>query len=650
MRRWLICWILLALIAAPVQAQDAFNLPASLYVLTAEGRVDRYGLGTEGVRAVTPEDVFVVDFGIAPDDTWLAYRTESALVLRHIYNETSVEIDGALAGVPPVRGQGDTIVWSPAGDALAVTTETGGRVYINVENDLDSQTPYKAIELLEGGFVQVLWSPDGRYLAAEAAGDIWWLYRREDNNIILTSAIPAATGLTWYSATQAAFTPTDGGLRLMDLSAANAQTILLDDTWEYQKPFLQINGTLAVFGRQKDSTEVPPGFGRLIGLPANETRIDNLGEVPIELSDLYWMPEGSLLLAFRGGALGLVSPVTAQGFPLPIESAVAYSWGPPPLPRVESVTLPAAAFFIADADTGTPQVWRLPADGSAAVPVTTEEAGISSFSVALDGQRIVYTSENRLVLQRLNGSGPVPLAELSGDQPAQPAFSPDGQQVAYVDNGIWLVSANGGDARQVIADDLTAGFERRFAQPIFAPNLSGLLVQVIRPDITVPGVLDPNTGEVLEIALEQNASWLSDGRILLYGVAADGRRGGLSIAGLGTLSQPAQFLPDILSVQSAREISPNQVRLVLPERLLGPQTLRTAGLDITTGSLTPAFTGGYIDQPMLSPDGQFVGGYAYRVPFADGWRGPLTFLDLQTGEQVVLTTPPSVWDFTWAQA
>ncbi len=648
MRRGFI-WILLTLIAAPTIAQDAFNLPAALYVLTTEGRVDRYGLGSEGVRSVTPEDTFVVDFGVARDDNWLAYRTETALVLRHIYADTSLEIDGALAGVPPVRGEGDTIAWSPTGDAFAVTTETGGRVYINVENDLASPTPFKIIELLEGGFVQVLWSPDGQYLAAEAVGDIWWLYRREGTNIILTSAIPAATGLTWYSATQVAFTPPEGGLLLMDLSAANAQTILLDDTWVYLQPFRQTDGTLVVFGRQKDSNEVPPGFGRLIGLPANESRIDNVGEVPIELSQLHWMPEGSLLLAFRGGALGLVSPVNAQGFPLPIDSAVAFSWGPLPLSHVESVRLPAAAFFMTDADTGTPQVWRLPADGSAATPVTSEEAGVTGFGVPPDGQRIAYTADNRLLLQRLNGSEPLLLAELTGEQPAQPAFSPDGQQIAYVDNGIWLVSVDGDNAQQVAPDDLTPNFERRFTQPQFAPNLSGLLVQVNRPDITVPGVLDPNTGEVLEIALEQNATWLSDGRILLYGMAENDRPGGLSIAGVGTLTQPAQFLPDILSVQAAREISPNQIQLVLPERLLGPQTLRIVGLDISTGDLTPIHTGGSVDQPHLSPDGQFIGGYAYRVIAGDRLAGPLTFIDLQTGEQVVLNTPATVWNFTWAQ-
>ena len=75
MKKWLFCFALL-LIAGPLLAQDGLNLPSALYVLTAEGRVDRYGLGAEGVRMITPEDEFVIDFGVAPDGNWLAYRTE----------------------------------------------------------------------------------------------------------------------------------------------------------------------------------------------------------------------------------------------------------------------------------------------------------------------------------------------------------------------------------------------------------------------------------------------------------------------------------------------------------------------------------------------------------------------------------------------
>jgi hypothetical protein len=125
------------------------------------------------------------------------------------------------------------------------------------------------------------------------------------------------------------------------------------------------------------------------------------------------------------------------------------------------------------------------------------------------------------------------------------------------------------------------------------------------------------------------------------------RPGGLSIAGTGTLSQPAQFLPEILSVASVLEMSTNRLRVVLPPQVVGPQTLRVASLDISSGQLTPVFTGGFVVDVTLSPDGEFAAGYLYRTP-ADQ-QGPLSFTNLQSGEQVVLAAPARVTDFTWAR-
>ncbi len=643
-------WIFLltaALVGMPTAAQDGLNLPTALYALTAEGRVERYGLGIEGVRTLTPEDEFVVDFGVAPDDTWLAYRTESALMLRNIYSEESHPLDGVLAGVPPVRGQGDTVAWSPAGDAVAVTTETGGRVYFNAEANPEAEDLYTAVDLAEAPFVELLWSPDGRYLAAGADQHVWWLYRRESSAMILTSAITSSFGLAWYNNTSVVFAPAEGGLRLMDLAAANAQSTLLDDTWNYYQPYQRSDGTLLVFGRQKEDPAVPEGFARLVGLAAGEPRIDNIGEVAVDLTGLRWAPGGELMLALQGGALALASPVNGQSFPLPLASVAAYTWGPLPVPQVDGVNLPAPGFFLAADDTGVTQVWRLPADGTAPEAVTTEETGVTAFAVSEDGTQVVYSAGSRLAMQRVNGAAPVELAALSGEIEAYPVFSPDGQQIAYTDSGIWVVSAGGGDPQQIIADDETEGFARRFSQPQFAPNINALLVRVQREDVNVPAVLDPNTGEVLEIALEQNAVWLRDGRIILFGLADGQRPGGLSIAGTGSLTQPAQFLPDILSVAAVQEISANQLRLVLPERTVGPQVLRTASMDVTTGQLSPAPTGGFMVSPALSPDGTFAAGYVYQS--GEEGRGPLTFRNLQTDEQVKLAQPAEVWDFVWAQ-
>src|SRR5512145_727685 len=162
MSRYLKLFILvLILIVGAVQAQDGLNLPTELYVLTNSGTVQRYGMGAAGVSTVSPEGVFVLDFAVAPDNRWLAYRTESALDLFNMASGETAAIEGTAAGVPPFRGRGDTMAWSPSGDALAYTTMFGARVWFNTN-------PPMFADLRQGQLEQVIWSPDGGYLAAEA--------------------------------------------------------------------------------------------------------------------------------------------------------------------------------------------------------------------------------------------------------------------------------------------------------------------------------------------------------------------------------------------------------------------------------------------------------------------------------------------------
>ncbi len=330
----LLAFWLLAVAFSPVQAQegDALDLPAALFVLTNEGRVDRYGLGSEGIRAVTPQSAFVLDFGVAPDGDWLAYRTETMLALRRVSNGEGVTLDEGGASVPSVRGQGDTIAWSPGGDAIAVTTLEGGRVYLgSAPNPFTNAANVVALDLAEGAFYQFIWSPDGRYLAGEVADNVWWIYRRDGNTLSLTSAITSSVGVAWTSGFEIAFAPLEGGLYLMNLDNANAQTTLLDDTWNYALPTLADDDLLKFFGRQKADPVITEGFGRLLGLAAGTPAVQNLSEVAVELAGLQWAPRGHLMIALRNSTLILLDPVTGNAFTLPIENAVAYDWGVPPV-------------------------------------------------------------------------------------------------------------------------------------------------------------------------------------------------------------------------------------------------------------------------------------------------------------------------------
>jgi hypothetical protein len=229
------------------------------------------------------------------------------------------------------------MVWSPGGDALAYTTLTGLRVYFG-----DGST----FELAQGGLAHLSWSPDGGYLAAEMDGNIWWVYRRDGTTLALTAAIPFSYGTAWVSAGELVFAPPDGGLALINLDAANQQSLLVPPEYDCRLPALTPDGRLVFFSRLMSDELVPPGFGALTALTPGATELEPLGLSPIDLSgSLRWTPGAALLVAFEGGVLALFDPASGEGFPLPIGSVVAYGWGVYPPPEDASALATPEAVF-----------------------------------------------------------------------------------------------------------------------------------------------------------------------------------------------------------------------------------------------------------------------------------------------------------------
>ncbi|MBN8619069.1 MAG: hypothetical protein J0L63_09185 [Anaerolineae bacterium] len=648
-RKSLLCLVCFLFVFAWVQAQDGLDLPTPLYLLSNDGRVQRIGLGSEGISVVTPEDEFVVDFGVAPDGNWLAYRTQQNLTLRNIYTGEQTVIDDQSADLPPSRGRGDTIAWSPAGDMLAYTTPYGARIYANT-------IPEPVItELREGLFISLQWSPTGAYLAAEAGDNIWWLYRRDRELLILTSAIPSSIGLAWISNTEVIFAPADGGLVRMNLAAGNAQTILLDSTWNYSRPGVRLDGTLLVFGRQKGDETVPEGSGRLIGLAPNAPRIENLSDVPVELNNLRWAPGAQLAVALRGGVMALVLPTTGQGLTLPIADVVAFSWGPPPLERVNGVELTANGYFLAADGNDIDQIWRLPANGSPPELLTGASADITAYAVSSDSRLLVYASDSQLWQQNLlTNTEPEQLTAV-GASVSELTLSPDSSRVAYIippteaDAGVWLAGAPGSPPQRILTHD-SAGqtsVSAAYTQPAFAPNINGLLLTRVaenEPEVLV--LLDLTSLEALQIGVASRAVWLSNGSVLAYnrGMGFAGPTEEQNVyridpadpaqaARIATIPQPARII-------TMRDIAAVRARIVVGSALVGPRALSVVDMLTTTGAITGVGTGGFMVNPLLSPDGRFLVGQTH-----DG--GALTIKDLQTGRQVILNAPPHIMHFSW---
>jgi len=674
----LLTLMLLSLWVMPLAAQDALNLPADLYVLINTGSVQRYGLGAEGVSQVTPDDEFVVDFGVAPDGDLIAYRTESSINVMSMSGTSEPRVIERQADVPPYRGLGESIAWSPDQRAVAYTTTYGARVY----HDLGDVAAYS--ELREGLFVDLIWSPSSQYLAARTDTGVWWIYQRLESAMALASVITQTDGIAWVTGSQIVFAPPVGGLILMDLELANEQFPILDAQWEYHLPYLNASDELVFFGRDQSDEETPPGYGRLQSIARGASEVITRGRTPVQTAGLRWAPGALLLTAFDGGVLALYDPVSGQGFPLPISDVAAYGWGrfdanaffalqPTPQPIVPTAVAADATseagdetieivsglqmrydgFFLATDEGGTAQLWRLPASGINAAQVTFADNDVVEYAVAPDLSSVVYVSAGQLWLQLLSGGLPLSLVNLENAGFVSPAFSPNSSQIAYTDGGIQMIDADGQNG--VLVRDDSAEDSVFYGEPKFSPDGTRLLVSELRPGINgVHGVVSLSGGEyqMLQTDFGAQALWLSDGSIVSYGYTPQGDVPDEQLI--------VRFMPDNLDapetiytlpgeavIETVIEGALGEIRLITREtENATPQMVDVAYAsgDQATITLLPP-----VVAPRLSYDGGFLAGYLNLTEINGIRQGPLTIFNAGTGHQVLLSHPITVWAFQWAR-
>jgi WD40 repeat protein len=625
----------------PTRAQDGFNLPSELYILTNDGVVERYGIGAEGMMTVTPEGDFVLDMGVAPDGNWLAYRTEDGLSLIDMFSGESMLLDIA-ARIPPIRGRGDTLAWTTAGDALAYTTDYGIRVYFNtgtapIFTDIRTDQP-----------INLIWSPDGSYLASEIKDNIWWIFRREGTEMILASAIPSSMGTAWISDSQLVFAPESGGLIVMDMEEGNQQTELRDNTTLYRLPYQMPNGALLVFSRSP-ALSITLGAALLVNVDVETGDVLELGEEYVDTTGLRWAPDGSFLTALQGGVIALVNHTSGAGLTLPMTNVVAYGWGALPAERVSGVTIPVNASFLARGPNNMMQVWRMTTDGTPPVPLTAAQADIVDYVIAPDKRSVAYISGGSLWLLALSGaSEPQELAPVELDSSGGVTFSPDGQTIAYIANtegaaetsGVWTVTIDSGEVNQL----LPAGEDNpQYTNPRFAPNINAILVTKIASDQASIGLLDLYSGELNPLGVYSDGRWLDDGRILAAGSGGAQGTTGLALIDPAAPEDPPVVLltlQNIMKVESVVPYGSGGFRVALTRTSPGPNPVQV--VDIAgVGDLLPLDDAGFIVSPMLAPDGSMIAGYTHE-------DGALIFYDLADGTRVTLKDPMQTWRFRWS--
>ncbi len=628
MRRFLstlLCLLIIGLV--PLQGQDALNLPSELYVLSNEGVVQRFGLGSEGVSTVTSDDEFVLDFRIAPDANWLAYRTQEGMFLSNIFDDSTSprQIEDDRASLPPIRGRGETIAWSPDSSVLAYTTEYGGRVHFFADNTF--------VDLTTPDLLNLIWSPNGAFLAAEALENVWWIYQRDGASIILRSAISGANGADWLSNNQLLYAPIEGGMTIMDLTAGNQQIEILSNASTYFKPSVTRDGQIVAF--TGDFTTA-----NLVQIDLSDNFVGTptvIGSNTIDLTGVRWTPGGFLLTAFQGGVIALQNPITANGFTLPVTSASAYSWGPEYPPLVTNVPLPSNGYFIAPDLDGILQVWQLPADGSRPSTVTSATLDISEFAVSPNGQQIVYVS-NSILWQIALGADtePIELVMLGINEDVTPAWSPDNNSIYYRDeqsteNGIWRVQV-GNDPELFLPDTDTV----TFTDPNPALGVGAMLVQA-GDELAL---VDTTSGEVTMLGIRGEGQWQTGTQYTAVGDAVSGN--GLYLGDANNaLVDPALLLPLLGSFQlfDYRIVDDGATLRVLVKNQV-PGDVRILDISLADGQGQLVGNAGHMVFPRLSLDGNIIVGQ--RSPI-----GALLIYDFLNDTTRQIDIPIPISNFVW---
>jgi Tol biopolymer transport system component len=196
-------------------------------------------------------------------------------------------------------------------------------------------------------------------------------------------------------------------------------------------------------------------------------------------------------------------------------------------------TVTAALGYWLGATVGRPPVAAGPRLGSFA-RVTADAIDKSYPSLSPDGEFVVYSSRTAgttdIYLQRVGGERPINLTDDFGGDDTQPAFSPDGQRIAFRSGrdggGIFVMGATGENVRRLSAH----GYN-----PAWAPDGSEVVfsdADIVDPFArgSVPAqlwVVDVSSGEQ-RLASDGDAvqpSWSPNGsRIAYWGIHEGGQR------------------------------------------------------------------------------------------------------------------------------
>ena len=392
----------------PAHADKA--LPDALCALIS-GQVICYDANTAVPKPITPAGPPIIDFAIAPDGQWLAYRAGQTLSMAPIAGgQVAVRIidPKAIPSADLSRTQPDavTLAWAPDGLAIAYITAFGLRVTDPSGQFADANDrPYTSLA----------WSPVGDRLAAQAADGSWTFFACTHNplKLSITRVFADAASVAWLDDTIVIVAPAAGGLLRIDPTSASAAPVW----YVADEHFIKLN----------------PGMSEQVVALHLDSGDQNGIAVSID-ADGHWTPFGSAKLDPRlgwgpapadqlayitSGTPIMVDRATGNENMLPLQRVDALVWSPGTLPEVQGLAMDADLYFIAPDAAGIAQLWRLPRDGFPLIQLSHSTEPVTRYEVGADAIRFTAGSVSTLVHPDGSSLTPTPTVAPVLSGPAQ---------------------------------------------------------------------------------------------------------------------------------------------------------------------------------------------------------------------------------------